>query len=695
MKVFFKKLKKAHIVKKFFYILTTVLYTASLIYFIQGILQLKGIENVLRIIAITFFIIWGLIYLLSGLLTMLSKKKKGFIFLTIFTLLFCPVFTVSSYYINKIYGSLNNMVKNELLYTTNMITLKDTQFKSTSVIGMIESKDDIEGNQLAKKLIKKNNLTNKVKYYEDYQSMILALYKGEIDGCFVSSNYAIIFKNEKFEAAEDEEEVPLADRVKVIYEYSEELKNKDTEVLQTSKKKSLTEPFTVLIMGVDSDIDGLKANQAFNGDTLIMVTFNPNTLTATMFSIPRDMYVPIACNHNRYNKINSSAAYGSSCVINTVKQLTGIDIDYYVKMNFIGVVQLVEALGGVTVDVEEPDFYYDEAHKGQVCEQNSHRQFGNQLVCMNPGVQTLNGEQALAYARCRHLYAISDIARNQHQQQIIEAMAQKLKTIRSIEDFEKILNAVSNNLETNMTPEQIMSFYDVGKDMLLSSNANSTALSIKKTYLAYYSLPIYIPGADRYTSALGYYPGSLNAITTLMKENLGLATPKTIKTFSISYNEDYTTPLVGYGITTGEKLQRMPNLTGQDEYYVQNWCTSNGITCEFKEITHSAPKGTITYQEVHEGVLLKPITYALFDVSNGKGVDENAKPKDEDKDDNEETGSDKEETEKPKDENNKDETEKPKDENTETPKEEPTTPTTPETPKEEPTTPAGDENEEQ
>ena len=55
-------------------------------------------------------------------------------------------------------------------------------------------------------------------------------------------------------------------------------------------------------------IDGLKANQSFNGDTLILATFNPNTLTATMFSLPRDLYVPIACNHNRYAKINSSVS---------------------------------------------------------------------------------------------------------------------------------------------------------------------------------------------------------------------------------------------------------------------------------------------------------------------------------------------------------------------------------------------------
>ena len=159
---------------------------------------------------------------------------------------------------------------------------------------------------------------NKIKYYEDYHSLITALYKKEIDACFVSGNFSVIFENETF-ISDDEE--PIGEKVKIIYEYSESMENQDNEILSASKEKSLTEPFTVLIMGVDSAQDGLKANQAFNGDTLILVTFNPNTLTATMFSIPRDMYVPIACNHNRYNKINSSAAYGSSCVIKTVQQL--------------------------------------------------------------------------------------------------------------------------------------------------------------------------------------------------------------------------------------------------------------------------------------------------------------------------------------------------------------------------------------
>ena len=98
------------------------------------------------------------------------------------------------------------------------------------------------------------------------------------------------------------------------------LKNEDKKLVNN---KSLEAPFTVLALGVDSDRNGLNANAAFNGDTLILMTFNPKTLTATMFSIPRDTYVPIACRNNAYAKINSSAAYGTSCVIDTIEQLKG------------------------------------------------------------------------------------------------------------------------------------------------------------------------------------------------------------------------------------------------------------------------------------------------------------------------------------------------------------------------------------
>ncbi len=628
MKVLTKKLKKVHGAKKFFYFLSLILYIITFSFFTYNLLRLKNIENLIRYIVIAFFGLWFLIYILCGLLTMIAKKTKTFIFITIITLLFCPVFGVVSYYIDKAYTSLKGINNDELIYTTNLIALKTTNFNSNLVIGMIEAEDDIEGNILAKELINKEGLTNKIEYYEDYHSMISDLYKGTIGACFVSSNYSIIFAGEDFEGVKEGEKVtPIADKVKVLYEYNEKRENQDVVTLNNSKEKTLTEPFTVLVMGVDSTLDGLKANQAFNGDTLILITFNPNTLTATMFSIPRDMYVPIACNHNRYAKINSSAAYGSSCVINTIKQLTDIDIDYYVKINFTGVVRLVDALGGVTVDVEEPDFSYNDQHIGQVCEQDSQRRFGKNLICINPGIQTLNGEQALAYARCRHLYATSDIARNQHQQAIIEAMAKKLRTINNLNEFEKILDTVSSNIETNMTPEQILSFYSVGKDMLINSSGNS--LSIKKTHLAYYSLPVWLPRSQMYTSALGYYPDSLAAITKLMRTNLELEEETPIKTFSISYNEEYTTPIVGKGIYGGGKLERVKSFIGSNQETASAWCSANGLSCNFNSITDASRSGTIVNQSAHEGELVKSLSSITFEVSDGLGVQEPVPPTEE------------------------------------------------------------------
>lgn len=680
MKILRKKLKKVSKPKKIFYFLTIFLYLITFIYFIYGILHLTAVETLIRIIVIIFFSLWLIIYVLTGLVSIFSKKSKTFIFITIVSLICCPIFGITSYCIQKGINLFSQTNRAEIEYKSNLIALKETHFDEKSIIGMIETENDIEGNVLAKKLIANKNLNNKIVTYEDYTNMISDLYKGKIDACFVSSNYSVLFQNETFgEETNDGTVISLADRVKVIFEYSEEMQNQDVVTLEASKTKVLTEPFSVLIMGVDSTTDGLKANQAFNGDTLIMATFNPNTLTATMFSIPRDLYVPIACNNDRYAKINSSAAYGSSCVINTVQKLTGIDIDFYVKVNFKGVVDLVDVLGGVTVNVEKPDYNYNQGVNcgGKFCEQNSDRAFGKYTIFLDPGVQTLNGEEALAYARCRHLYKMSDIARNQHQQDIIEAMAQKLKEINSLQEFENILQTVSKNIETNLTSDQILSFYNVGKNMLL--NNQTEALSIQRTYLSYYNLTVW---RGYNASALGYYEESLEAITDLMKVNLELQKEKDVKTFSISYNEEYETPLVGEGLYGGSKLETLKNYVGYDKTYIKNWCEENNIECTFTEKDSIEEKDAIIEQSVHENELLINVSTIEFIYSNGKLLeseeDSDEKSDSEDKNTEKEENNKKEEITNPEDiiiptpddepsEENKDDTEDEKSTNDTTP----------------------------
>lgn len=609
MKVLFNKLKKTNKIFLIIYLITFIIYLITYILLIKNLMSLSGIETAIRIIVIVIFGIWLLVYFLWNLINLILKKFIKLSITTAITIIFAIVFSFANYYINMLYSGISNIGEKEyIVYTTNLVVLNGTEINDESILGMINNSDDIEGNVLAKELIEKENLTNnEIEEYSSYYEMIFDLLNRKIDGIFLSSNYQTIFGSE--ESFKDLKDTTIA------YTYSKEMENQDTTL---TSNKSLKEPFTILLMGVDSETDGLNANAAFNGDTLMLITFNPKTLNATMFSIPRDTYVPIACNNNKYAKINSSAAYGTSCVIDTVEQLTDITIDYYVKINFKGVVDLVDALGGIEVDIEAPDFNYNHGVNcgGRFCEQNSDRDTSaSGMIYLDPGLQTINGEEALAYARCRHLYLQSDIDRNKHQQQVVEAIAKKAASLDNLSKIEEILNAVTKNITTNMSSKQILSFYDVLKSMIASSLSDGSFLTIEKTYLEYYSLPVRLGNNGPFTSAIGYYPDSLNAIIKLMKENLEIENHEMIKTFSFDANEEYTTKVSGQGITTGTKLETMPNFVGKSVSEVETWATNHNITLhtEFVNNTSSyynpniAP-GLISNQNISDGILLNNVS---------------------------------------------------------------------------------------
>ena len=609
MKVLWNKLKKSNKIFLVIYLITFIIYLITYILLIKNLMSLSGIETAIRIIVIVIFGIWLLVYFLWNLINLILKKHIKIAITTAITIILAIIFSFANYYINVLYTGISNVTESKYItYTSNLVVLKDTQINDESILGMINNSEDVEGNILAKELVEKEGLTNnEIVEYASYYEMIFDLLNGEIDGVFLSSNYQTIFGSE--EAFEGLENTVIA------YSYSKEMENQDTTLVSNKK---LTEPFSILLMGVDSEIDGLNANAAFNGDTLMLITFNPKTLNATMFSIPRDTYVPIACNNNRYAKINSSAAYGTSCVIDTVEQLTDITIDYYVKINFKGVVDLVDALGGIEVDIEAPDFNYNHGVNcgGRFCEQNSDRGTGaNEMIYLDPGLQTINGEEALAYARCRHLYLQSDIDRNKHQQQVVEAIAKKAASFDNLSKIEEILNAVTKNITTNMSSEQILSFYDVLKSMISSSLNDGSFLTIEKTYLEYYSLPVRLSNNGSFTSAIGYYPGSLEAITRLMKENLEIENHEMIKTFSFDANEEYTTKVTGEGITTGNRLETMPNFVGKSVSEIETWAANHNVTLHTEFVDNTSPyynpnitPGLISNQSISDGILLNNVS---------------------------------------------------------------------------------------
>ncbi|HBA37867.1 MAG TPA: hypothetical protein DCY94_04010 [Firmicutes bacterium] len=602
IKNFLNKWKKQNFFLKTLFLLLLIWYFISLLFFTRSMMSLTGIETTIRVIILLVLFLHLFIYGLYGLVLLFTKKKRIWV-LFLLTLIYSPILNIASYYIDRTYNIIDGVQKKYVEYTSVMLSLKDST--KYDKIGIITSEEDPTGYIIPKEMIKSENIKGTLVDYDDYISMITDMYDGKIDAMFVADSYATMFSSyEKFANIEAD--------TKVVHSMTKKLENVDNVSYSTKK---LDSPFTILLMGVDSTGDGITSGASFNGDSLMMITFNPHTLNATVFSIPRDTYVPIACNQNRENKINSSAYGGTSCVVKTVENLTGIKIDYYMKINFTGVVNLVDDLGGVTVDVPI-----------KFCEQDSQRRFGEYLICLDKGVQKLNGEQALAFARHRHSLPLGDFQRVQHQQMVVEAMIKEIKNIKSIEDFYKILEDVANNIDTNLSTPQILSLYGVGKDILLNSLKNDLNLSIQKTYLTGYDLTMYIPSYRSNVYTFQYYKQSLEDIVEAMKVNLELSKPKVIKTFSFDFNEEYSPQVVGKTYYNEPRRELMPSFIGKTKIDVENWLMTREIEVEYLEESSPNPTGQIIKQSFVPGTLVEAINKFTITISKYDGSNPSTDP---------------------------------------------------------------------
>lgn len=316
----------------FIMFICTLLLLASGGYLIYNLFLLKDIENTLRMIAGVAIGIISLILILLGIRYLKRYKKVRLILIILLMLVFASGELFVSYNIGKVYGSIQKVTHNSLYttYSASLVTLKDNKTESLEEIeadeklGMLEDETSIEGYVIPNEVLKKNSLDNKTESYSSFIAEIDALRKGDINYIFLPTNYSIMFGSiEGYENVKEE--------TKVIYTQTKKVKKSDDG---NNKSKPITEPFTILLMGVDSETEGI-ANSSFNGDSLMVITFNPKTLSTTILSIPRDSYVPISCFANKKkNKITHAAWQGESCMERTIENFLDIDIDYYVKINF-------------------------------------------------------------------------------------------------------------------------------------------------------------------------------------------------------------------------------------------------------------------------------------------------------------------------------------------------------------------------
>ncbi|ADU31877.1 LCP family protein [Evansella cellulosilytica] len=208
-----------------------------------------------------------------------------------------------------------------------------------------------------------------------------------------------------------------------------------------------SDPISVLFLGLDSRDGDLRGRT----DAMVLATFNPEDKSIKILNIPRDSRVEIV-GRPGLDKINHAHAFGGlDMTIDTVENLLDIPVDYFVSLNFDAFMKVIDELGGVEVDVP---FTFTE---------KDNQTYGT--ITLHEGVQTLNGEEALAYVRMRKSDPRGDLGRGDRQKEVIEAIIKKTASFSSITRFNPIMDSLEGNLKTNITFNNILSMHTFATDL--------------------------------------------------------------------------------------------------------------------------------------------------------------------------------------------------------------------------------------
>ena len=196
------------------------------------------------------------------------------------------------------------------------------------------------------------------------------------------------------------------------------------------------EPFNILITGLDVEGD---ISQSSRSDVNMRVTVNPKTRMILLTSLPSDFYIEYPDVEGEYDKLTHSGIYGADETVASVEKLTGLEMNYYVKVNYSTVKSMVNSIGGIDVN---SDFDFE-----------THGQAYYKFV---KGYNHMNGEEALAFARERKSFEDGDFQRNRNQQKVMKAMIKKVTSPKVLLlKYPDILNSVKSYMEVNMNSSDI------------------------------------------------------------------------------------------------------------------------------------------------------------------------------------------------------------------------------------------------
>jgi polyisoprenyl-teichoic acid--peptidoglycan teichoic acid transferase len=227
----------------------------------------------------------------------------------------------------------------------------------------------------------------------------------------------------------------------------EAVPNRPKSVAREAEVEPAQDNVSILFIGIDDSEQRHQGDSGSRSDALLFATLNQKEKSVKLVSIPRDSYVYIP-KKGYSDKITHAHAFGgTSATIDTVEELFDVPVDYYVKMNFNAFIDVVDALGGIEAEVP-----YNRTEKDENDKYTIH---------LKKGLQHLDGKHALALARTRKLD--TDVERGKRQQMILQSIMKEAVSIKSITKYGDVIEAVGDNMKTNMTFNEMKSFLEYAK----------------------------------------------------------------------------------------------------------------------------------------------------------------------------------------------------------------------------------------
>ena len=433
-----KKNKKQSNLGRVFGVIFSIVMIAATMYLLFNIIKLNVLPTKLLFLITIVFVLLDLIFIL--LLCFATKGVVSKIICIIFALAISLGSCLGGYYMSKTGGLLSNMT-NIAKHSKNTVSVvvkessdmkKKTDLAGRSV-GTLANINTVGSKKILRELTH-SGISMEQKEFGSMTEMLESFYNGEVDSIVIS-------ESSRSQITDMEAYANFDNNTRVVYQTSYKVEN-------TDKAKAVSNitntPFNVLISGSDTR-GGFDENG--RSDVIMVATVNPKTGTILLTSVPRDFYVTTACDaadgcqQGALDKITHTGIHGTNTTKRTVEQLLGIEINYTFKVGFDTVTDIVDAVGGIDVNVEP----------GYAC--NDFLNLSGFSV--HEGVNHLNGEQALAYARERYAYSEGDRQRTKNQQQVLMGIVDKITSPAIVTNYASIMDSMSDTFSTTMSSQEI------------------------------------------------------------------------------------------------------------------------------------------------------------------------------------------------------------------------------------------------